>query len=407
MSMSPTENPQPLEHTSPLDMTLDMTPDRVPPATPQSNQANEIPQPAHAAEDPADPGNEEMLARLAVISGNDSNTAHEARKSHPRDRYLDMEMPDIHDIHPMGPLEDIPQDQIKAWTRQKSTGKIIARPFGPQVHSIGNHNEIANDLLTAIKEITEANHISIGKPTNAQKTHSRARAPMAFLIHGISANDAVLLTGRKVWAGPNIAFEAIPFPTPRPSYLFTLRGLATSSEENIKNLVLDTWKDPISIAFFDEVVSKFPVQFSNPLSQEIVNFVESIQIKRVDIKQEGGRDDPHFNIYTNSTLLTSVEIWMDTCNFFRNRCYLSPTLGNGTIKSDCFYCPLCHGKDHPLGLCPFPKLPGWKNVMKSLQTENRRYNDRPARARRSLPYSEPPRAGRPPPRRGGHRAAPY
>jgi hypothetical protein len=348
-----------------------------------------------------------MLARLAVISSNEPNPPHETRKLHPRDRYLDTVMPDIHDLHPMGPLEDVPQDQIKAWTKQKSMGKILARPFGPLVHTIGNHNEIANDLLTAVKEITEAANVSIGQPTKDSNTPDKARPPMAFLIHGISANDATLLTGRKVWAGPNITFEAIPFPVQRPSYLLTIRGLATNSEENIKNLILDTWKDPISIAFFDKVVSKFPPQYSNPLSQEIVNFVESIQIKRVDIKQEGGRDDPHFNIYTNSSLLTSAKVWMDTCIFFCNRSYLSPTLGCATIKLDCFYCPLCHGKDHPLGLCPFPKLPGWKETTKTSQIENRCHNDCPPRARRSFPYSEPSRARRPTPRRGGYRATPY
>ncbi|KAH9972330.1 hypothetical protein BGW80DRAFT_1561139 [Lactifluus volemus] len=171
-------------------------------------------------------------------------------------------MPEIHDIHPLGPLEDVSTIQAREWTKLDSPGKILARPFNPLVHAQRYHDEIANDLLTAIKEITDAPRVSIGKPLRGPQVQDNPRFPMAFLIHDISANDAELLTGRKVWAGPNITFEAITFPPPRPTYLFTLRGLATSSEENIKNIVLDTWKDSTSFAFFDNIVAKFPAQFT-------------------------------------------------------------------------------------------------------------------------------------------------
>jgi hypothetical protein len=316
-------------------------------------------------------------------------------------------MPEIHDIHPLGPLEDVSTVQAREWTKLDSPGKILARPFNPLVHAQRYHDEIANDLLTAIKEITDAPRVSIGKPTRGPQVQDNPRFPMAFLIHDISANDAELLTGRKVWAGPNITFEAITFPPPRPTYLFTLRGLATSSEENIKNIVLDTWKDSISFAFFDKIVANSPAQFTIPLSQEIISFVDSIQIKPVDIKQEGGRDDPHFNIYTQSSALSSAEIWMDICTFFRSRNYISSTLGCGHVTPDAFYCPVCHGKDHPRGLCPFPKLPGWKEATTPPRNEYEQPRERPPRARRSFPYNEPPRGKRFPTRGGGYRTRPY
>jgi hypothetical protein len=90
---------------------------------------------------------------------------------------------------------------------------------------------------------TDTTDISIGKPTKDPKA-PQARHLMAFLIYNILANDAQLLSGRKVWVGKNIAFEATPFLPQRPLYIFTLKGLTTNSEKNIKNLVLNTWKDP-------------------------------------------------------------------------------------------------------------------------------------------------------------------
>jgi hypothetical protein len=174
---------------------------------------------------------------------------------------------------------------------------------------------------------------------------------------------------RRVWASQDIIFKIIPFPTTWPSLLFTIQGLATHSKEYIKELILKTWKDPVSKNFFGNIVNNYPVNHQNTLTQEISNFIYSIQVRLVEIKQERGHKDPHFNIFANSELIPDINIWLDTCNFFHERTYCSLTLGRGQVKIGLFHCCLCHSKDHLKGLCPFPQLPGWKGKNRTNPSE--------------------------------------
>jgi hypothetical protein len=330
------------------------------------------------------PQNVDMMARLAALTTSETQMAHEHRKAHPRDKFLEIDMPEIHEDHLMGTLENNDPNQIAAWNQKETTGKILARPFGTDVHYIPNHKIIAKELMTTIQEITEAPIVSVGEPVRDPRAHNTDRPLMTFLIHDISINNIALLSSRRVWASQNTMFKIIPFPTTRPALLFTIQGLATQSKEYIKELVSETWKDPISQNFFANIMNNHPNNLQNTLTQEISNFVYSIRVKCVKIKQEKGWDDPHFNIFADGELLQDTNIWLDTQNFFCQRTYRSPTLGRGQVKIGFFHCRLCHSKDHPKGLCPFPHLPRWKEKNKTFPTETYNTNNT-RRGRRSFP----------------------
>jgi hypothetical protein len=104
-------------------------------------------------------------------------------------------MPEIHEDHLLGALENTNPNQITAWHLKKTMGKILAHPFGTEVHYILNHKHIAKELMTAIQEITEAPIVSVGEPTKDPKAQIFDRPPMAFLIHDISVNNITLLLG--------------------------------------------------------------------------------------------------------------------------------------------------------------------------------------------------------------------
>jgi hypothetical protein len=248
------------------------------------------------------------------------------------------------------------------------------------------------DLMTAIKEITSLTNVSVAElskaPIVCQET--KIKTPMTFLIHDLLDNVVALLMDRQVWASQNLIFEIIPFPPKRPSFLFTISGIATHSEDNIKELILKTWKDSNSEAFFDTFLQETPPFFQNALYHEINRYIDSIDIKRLEIKMEGRHDDPHFNVYVDSSLLPNTGIWLDTHNFLRKRTYHSSTLGRAHVELNKFHCWLCHGKDHPKGLCPFPKLQGWKGPSGPNRPKRNQPMEQPNRTRRSLPYPEAP-----------------
>ncbi|KAH9025096.1 hypothetical protein EDB85DRAFT_1894024 [Lactarius pseudohatsudake] len=85
----------------------------------------------------------------------------------------------------------------------------------------------------------------------------------------------------------------------------------------------------------------------------------SVTVQHLDIRSGGGREDPHFNVYANGELIEDDETWLELRDHLRSRPYKSPLYGHGKAKREEFTCSLCHGRDHPRGLCKFPQIPGW------------------------------------------------
>jgi hypothetical protein len=302
--------------------------------------------------------NAEIMARFAAMTGRDlasSQTTHTALQN----KYIDARMPPIHDEHPLGPLEAIAPDQLQAWL-EIPTGKLLARPFDIDVHFQPHHNRIAKELMAAVKDITGAANVSVAAPIKNRNGVAKARHPIAFLIHDLSANDVSHLESRSVWATRDFAFQISPIPPGRPCLLFTIEGLTTNSRERVHNLVIDTWKDPTSIAFLSELLSQTPEEKQQETRNEITAFVDSVQVQCLSCGVKGGGVDPYFNIYAAGDTIKEAETWIDIRNFFRGRTYKSPLLGKGTAKGSTFYCTLCHGKDHPRGMCPFLAVKGWE-----------------------------------------------
>ena len=69
-------------------------------------------------------------------------------------------------------------------------------------------------------------------------------------------------------------------------------------------------------------------------------------------------NDPHFNIYAKGDIINDDETWLQLKKYLRNRNYKTMLIGTGSATED-FVCNICHGHDHPGGLCPFPRIPGW------------------------------------------------
>jgi hypothetical protein len=307
----------------------------------------------------------------------------EGRTNYPRDKYLLTEMPDIHDEHPMGPLEGVATEQIYAWLSIE-TGKILVRPFDSGVLYQPNQAPIARELMAAIREITGSPHISVATPIiGERKTKAPANAgrsakpkqPIAFLVHDLTADDVTTLLSRPIWASKELTFQTFPFPTGRPRFMFTIENLTTQSEEHVRDLVAEIWGDEATTDFLGEILANFPDGEQPNLRREILSFLDSIQIRRLDIKSGGGLADPHFNVYADSSAVSDVNTWLDIRDFLRNRVYRSMILGTGRAIATKFHCGLCHGKDHPRGLCPFPRIPGWKGPTSSPPKAIRNYTE--------------------------------
>ena len=113
----------------------------------------------------------------------------------------------------------------------------------------------------------------------------------------------------------------------------------------------------------------------------MVEFVETATVRFLDIKSPGGKSDPHFNIYANGDLIDDDETWLQLRDYLRNRTYKTMLIGTGKAIKD-FVCNICHGHDHPAGLCPFPRIPGWNTGYNTRSPNN-------ANAQQSIPPPPP------------------
>jgi hypothetical protein len=304
--------------------------------------------------------NEIILARLAAVAANDPNNEPHGGNPNPRlAKYTDADMPEIHDVAPMALLEGIDKDQLLVWL-QTATGKVLARPLDREVGYQPNHLDIAKTLISAVNEITGQTNIAVAAPNRADKKNTnRRKHPITFLIHNLSPSGALTLLERKVWSLYEISFQVSPMNTEKPNFLFTLIGLSTQEVEHVCVLIAAAWKDTVTEAFIKNLIKQAPLWEQQQLANDIENFLNSTTVTSLDIKSKGGRKDPTYNIYADSKTLRSDETWTEICNFLKGHKYSSPLCRKGTARPSFYYCSLCHGCDHPRGLCKFPKIPGW------------------------------------------------
>ena len=124
-------------------------------------------------------------------------------------------------------------------------------------------------------------------------------------------------------------------------------------------MVANIWNDDETTAYTNELIDQLPIEDQLNTRTAIRSFLQSLNVKRLDIKQTGERLAPHYNVYADGTKITSDEIWASLRKFLADRAYTSPMQDPGTTNSAPFDCGICHGVDHPRGMCPFPDREGW------------------------------------------------
>jgi hypothetical protein len=75
-------------------------------------------------------------------------------------------------------------------------------------------------------------------------------------------------------------------------------------------------------------------------------------------------------------LIQNDDLWVLLRNYLTGRTYATPLQGNGTTEIAPNNCGICHGIDHPRGLCAFPDLEDWNGPKRNVNQRGGR-NGRP------------------------------
>ena len=297
----------------------------------------------------------------------DTNTS----SRNPRSKYTIATMPAVHDASLTSIYDHVQDSMLKEWERSPGE-KVLVQPFDEFVTNALNHEFLRLRILSAVTDITQANHVRVSAPLllkNTDEAPPKQLTPTAFLVCNLAPSHVKTLLDRYVWTSTSIAFRVIPSDPPRPNYLFTIRGLGTTLIADVRDIVQTVWHDEDTIAFLTLIANEAPLADRRNVASSLQTFIDSLDIERLDIKECGDTLAPRYNILANGSTIMNDNTWSRICSFLANRAYVDFLIGIGTIEVSPYKCTLCHSVTHPRGLCPFPDIKGWNAPI--YQTPNR------------------------------------
>ena len=160
-----------------------------------------------------------------------------------------------------------------------------------------------------------------------------------------------------------------------PTFMFAIKDLRTLETDLVRNTIREMWNNDITSKFFQDAVQSLNKEDQEGALATIQSFLDLVQVTRLDTRDPGAALKPTFNVYMNTAIIDSKNLntWSKIRTHLASRQYYSTRLGQGKAKIAPNHCGLCHGVDHPRGMCPFPLVGGWNGPKgrKQKNTQNR------------------------------------
>ncbi|KAH7911773.1 hypothetical protein BJ138DRAFT_1100770 [Hygrophoropsis aurantiaca] len=270
--------------------------------------------------------------------------------------------PDIHMAHSAQMFDFLDPAVINAWIEVPDP-KLLVRVLDNDGKDPVNTTPILTECIcAAIAKVASMNNISadsirVSPPAKASNNANPGN-PLSFLVYNIPEYLKGILLSRRIWSSQPVTFEARDFlALSMPSLLFALQGFTSMSRSgDIHKIVFDAW----ALADTRAELADFFTEAGVPVGQlndTIVEFIQSIEIRRLEWKITGGTPQPRYNVFAHSPI-SNPAVWTKIRLFLRNLNYSAPLEGSGFYTAF-IPCQICNSLDHPRGLCPFPTINHW------------------------------------------------
>jgi hypothetical protein len=295
--------------------------------------------------------------RMAAAEERGETTVVNRRFSrNPLDKYTDAEMKDVHYNHPMAALKHTDHETISSWEAIQS-GKLLAQPFRAYANKIENHSILKALIFAAVAEITDAVNISVCAP---RRNPTAKKFPTSFLIHNLTEKQRQTLLARKgVWSSTDITFRVMPIEPACPDFLFYIKGFTNGTEKTVYNAVKEVWNDADTNDYMDHICNMVQENAKAHAALALHNFKNALRVKMLETRHKGGGLAPTFQVYASGAAINEDRTWCQLRSYLASREYSIPFEDPGTIVVPTNECTICHGADHPRGLCPFTTINGW------------------------------------------------
>ncbi|KAH9054138.1 hypothetical protein EDB87DRAFT_1568627 [Lactarius vividus] len=220
-----------------------------------------------------------------------------------------------------------------------------------------------------LPEITGSQTVGVSAPKPSEDAIKKRCTPTAFLIYNLTPEQQTLLLRRRVWSSLAITFHVTDLSPQCPGFIFSIKGFSTLIDTGIWDIVERVWSDDQTHAFIATLTGTLPDDVRQEAYRSAHAFLASLHISRLDVRDAGDTLVPRFNVYGIGSTIQNDDVWVGLRDYLATRTYSSPMLGRGFVDPRPYHCGICHGIDHPRGLCPFPVIEGWNGP-------KRRHNNR-------------------------------
>jgi hypothetical protein len=215
-------------------------------------------------------------------------------------------------------------------------------------------------LKDVIGDILGHTNAKVTAPIAASIPTNIDYAPYSYLIRNISTEDAAKLTLRQCWATTHIGFLVYTAEAIMPSYLGAIQGFSMTDDDDtsaLLDLVRRTFRESEISSIISGALEPAPAEAgANPMKRAH-DIIDTLAIRVIHIRSQGGSLRPFANLYLKWPV-DNDEAWSQLIAVVANTSYQDSLLGFGSYYAG-WTCTICHGADHPSGLCPLPLLPGW------------------------------------------------
>ena len=301
-----------------------------------------------------------IMDRVAEVEKcGETKTTKRPNARDPLEKYTKGTMPKVHLACPMAALCDIDCTVTSCWEKLPN-GKLLIWPFGIIALNQDNHKNLKSLIFGTLIEITNAYTITVFTPSPHLGSEI---TPLSFIVSNLSEMQKQLLLLREVWSSSQITMHTFPFKLACPDYLFSIKGITTLETDIVHATVHQVWHDEETQMFMAIIVNQLPKLNQAQALQTLTTFIESLWVNKLDIKLRGNIPAPSYCIYTQGSIIDNDNTWSCIRDFVMSRKYKIEFQNPG-----CNFIPnlartICHGIDHPRGLCPFPKVPGWNGPL--------------------------------------------
>ncbi|KAF7798554.1 hypothetical protein EIP86_009776 [Pleurotus ostreatoroseus] len=265
----------------------------------------------------------------------------------------------IHRLTAGSPFDKQRLDQVCDWDKS-SLLKLLLQVvgYGALARRNARRVPIPTAALNLVRGFLGHDGPRLSPPNLDGFLDSRQAAPHSFLLWNLSKDDKARLRFQEVISTEDLTIILIDFSLLTPFLLGMITGLDSHNVDEVYLSVRPTLEGLLP-AILDIAAVDNEEAANAPRGAMITQILDSLEIRLLEKKGAGGRDEPEFYVYAHLPI-HSIEHFESAREILMAADWRHSFFGNGTfMKPRDHWCTLCHGVDHPRGLCPLPATPGW------------------------------------------------